>query len=697
MNLSDPGLFINRELSWLEFNARVLAEALDPSNPITERFNFLAITANNLDEFFMVRVSGLMEQAESGITACCPAGLSPAEQLSEIAKKTHESVVRQYNCLNRAILPALSKENVRFLKYRELSPKQREYVADYFSTTVYPILTPMAIDSGRPFPLLNNKSLNFITELKSRDDDSHFAITQTPTVVSRVVGLPEAESGKRDFIMLEDIIRRHMGALFPGHKIKNNALFRVTKNSDLNLDEDDAHDLLSEIEQEIKRRKWGDPVRLEIEKSIDKDSRAFLTGALGLEDDYIYEISGYLDPSVWFFICGLAGPARLRYRPLRPQLTPAFYDRDIFGVIRGGDVLVHHPYESFDCVTEFIKQAARDADVLAIKQTLYRVSGNSPVVSHLIEAAENGKQVTVLVELRARFDEENNIIWAKKLENAGCHVVYGLAGLKTHCKACLVVRREDDGIRRYVHLGTGNYNDSTARIYTDLGFFTCRDTFGQDCSTLFNLLTGYSSDSRFNKIIAAPVSLRKTLIKYIQNEAKNAKNGDAESEIICKMNSLVDVPLIQELYKAAAAGVRIKLLVRGICCLRTDVPETAGNIAVTSIVGRFLEHSRIFCFRNRGGSRIYLSSADWMPRNMDRRVEIAFPVEDAELKERLIGILNIAMSDTMKQWAQNPDGSYEKIDRRGKAALNSQLHFFTMAERAAKEAVSESAMRSEPR
>ncbi|MCL2462014.1 MAG: RNA degradosome polyphosphate kinase [Defluviitaleaceae bacterium] len=683
-----PTHYINRELSWLEFNERVLEEAMDKTNPLLERLKFLAITASNLDEFFMVRVSSLWDMDGKSPSLKDPAGMTIKAQLAAISAKARDMTGRQCSCLTRSILPALAKEGVSFLRYDELNPWQAEAMARYFKSTVYPILTPMAIDQSRPFPLLNNRALHVIAELSDNgggdgDGERLFAVMQIPTVIPRIIPLPSDQAGpgpgQRQFTFLEELAVNHIRELFTGYNVLNTALFRIIRNSDLMIDEEDAEDIMDEIERSIKRRKWGDPVKLEIEKKMAKSSRRFLEKSLDLDDDDIYEITGPMDHTVWMGFTSLEGADALRNRPLPPQPAVDFLHKDdMFAVIREKDILVHHPYESFDCVVNFVRQAAADPQTLAIKQTLYRVSGDSPIVSALIAAAENGKQVTVLVELKARFDEENNIIWAKKLEKSGCHVVYGLVGLKTHCKICLVVRREDDGIRRYLHLGTGNYNDSTARIYTDIGYFTCKETFGQDISALFNVLTGYSVVTSWNKISVAPVSLREALLYYIGNETKNALDGK-DACIMAKLNSLVDVEIIDALYRASAAGVSVKLLVRGICCLRPGIEGVSENITVVSIVDRFLEHSRIYYFENGGTPKIYLSSADWMPRNLDRRVEVAFPIEDAALRERIVDILDISFSDTDKLRALRPDGSYERVDRRGKEHNRSQMKFWEMA------------------
>ncbi|MDR2649560.1 MAG: RNA degradosome polyphosphate kinase [Clostridiales bacterium] len=679
MDLSNPNFYFNRELSWLEFNDRVLEEAQDKSNLLMERLKFLAITASNLDEFFMVRVSNLWDQDGEYVSEGEPTGLTPLQQLHLLGKKAHEMVNRQYSCLNRSILPALEREGISFLEYSEINERQRDMAERYFKSTIYPILTPMAIDSSRPFPLLNNRTINIIVELTERDKNStSTAVLQIPTVVSRIIALP-SDGVKQRFIMLEDLIIEHIDDLFEGYEVHSASLFRIMRNSDLSIDEEDTEDLLGEMEKSIKRRRWGAPVRLEVQKSMSRASRAFLEETLELEAEDIYELTGPLDLTVWMNFSSLPRYDNLRNIPLPPQPNVDFLGRDdLFEVIRERDVLVHHPYESFDCVVNFVKESAADPNVLAIKQTLYRVSGNSPIVNALIQAAENGKQVTVLVELKARFDEENNIIWAKKLEKSGCHVVYGLMGLKIHCKICLVVRREDDGIRRYIHLGTGNYNDSTAKIYTDLGFFTCKETFGADVSKLFNTLTGFSIASSWNKLAVAPLTLRDMFLKYINKETQNANEGK-DACILAKLNSLVDIGIIQALYRASIAGVRIRLIVRGICCLKSGIEGVSDNIIVMSIVDRFLEHSRIYYFENAGNPKLFLSSADWMPRNLDRRVEVAFPIEDTNLKEQLVDILETSMSDTVKLRVQQSDGSYERVDRRGKEHIQSQLRFYHQA------------------
>ncbi|MBQ9518757.1 MAG: RNA degradosome polyphosphate kinase [Firmicutes bacterium] len=671
-----PSLYINRELSWLEFNYRVLEEALDKTNPILERFKFLAITASNMDEFFMVRVAGLTEQYYASRNKPDPAGLTPKQQLDAISDAAHELMMQQYNCLNRQLIPQLEQNGIKFVDYDHLTNEESDYVKTYFKTTLFPIITPMAIDQSRPFPLIAGKSLNFIVEIGGKSEES-YAFVQVPGVVSRIFKLP---SGDR-CILLEEIIRRHIGKLFKGYEVLSAHCFRIIRNADLDFDEEDAHDLLSEIEESVKQRKRGQPVRLEVEKDISKKSFEFLKKELPAEDMSIYRANGPLDLTYCFGVSGFDAAPELSDPPMPPIPRPEFEDRNIFDVIREGDLLLHHPYDSFDSVVNLVKEAAADPNVLAIKQTLYRVSGNSPIINALIQAAENGKQVTVLVELKARFDEENNIIWARKLEKAGCHVIYGLVGLKTHCKLCLVVRQEEDGIRRYVHLGTGNYNDKTAKTYTDLGLMTAKESYGKDISALFNVLTGYSREQGWGRIAVAPTGLRAMFSAAIKRETENAKKG-RPAKIVAKMNSLVDVEIIDLLYKASQAGVKITLIIRGICCLRSGIKGVSDNITVISIVGRFLEHSRIYYFENAGEPVIRLSSADWMPRNLDRRVEVAFEVTDENLRNRIKDILQTTLKDTIKARIQQPETlRYKRMDKRGKELVQSQNAFYEEAKK----------------
>ncbi len=675
---TDPKNYVNRELSWLEFNYRILNESRDKAIPLFERLKFLSITASNLDEFCMVRVASLKDQVHAKYKKTDIAGFRADEQLVLISEKTHHLVDLQYSTYSRSLLPALKQQGLEILwEHEELTEKERQYVDSYFRETVYPVLTPMAVDSSRPFPLIRNKSLNIaaLVQKKSGDDTLEFAMVQVPSVLPRVVELPNYEEGVRRIILLEEVIERNIHELFLNYNIVSAHPFRIMRNADFMLDEEEAVDLLEEIQKQLKKRQWGEVIRLEIEEKVDKRLLKILKKELSVENEDIYEISGPLDLTFLMKLYGMGGFDHLKSKTYVPQPVPALMnEEDIFTNIRKGDILLHHPYQTFDPVVNFVRQASRDPEVLAIKQTLYRVSGHSPIVAALAEAADNGKQVSVLVELKARFDEENNINWAKKLEKAGCHVIYGLMGLKTHCKITLVVRREEDGIRRYVHLGTGNYNDSTARLYTDCGLMTCNPKIGQDATAVFNMLSGYSEPPAWNKLSLAPLWLRSKFIKMIRRETANAREGK-RSHIMAKMNSLCDKEIIANLYEASCAGVKIELVIRGICCLKAGVAGLSENISVHSIVGNFLEHARIFCFENDGSPEVYMGSADWMPRNLDKRVEILFPVEDEALKEQVIHILQVQLEDNVKAHILQPDGTYEKIDKRGKGLVTAQLQF----------------------
>ena len=665
--------YINRELSWLDFNARVLEEAYEKENPILERCKFLAITASNLDEFFMVRVAGLQEQVRSGYKEPDPAGLTPSQQLHRLEESIHAFVEKQYTCFTRSLLPQLGKKGISLLHPEDLNADQAAFVAAYFEKVLFPVLTPLAVDRSRPFPMLSNKSLNLGLRLK-KDGETAFAVVQVPSILPRLVELPSQKG--RAFILLETLLTHHLGDLFELHDIDAAAAFRLTRNGDLSIDEE-AEDLLIEIQESIKKRKRGKPVRLELSRHCDRELREFLTDMLQVDERDIYEVPGPLDLTFCFRLSGLDDALRLP--PVTPVVPADFWGaEDPFEAIRERDRFVHHPYESFDCVVDFVRRAAEDPDVLAIKQTLYRVSGQSPIIAALMKAADNGKQVTVLVELKARFDEENNIHWALKLEEAGCHVIYGLAGLKTHCKILLVVRREEDGLRRYVHLGTGNYNDSTAKLYTDMGMFTCRESYGADASSLFNVLTGYSRPPQYNRLVAAPEGMRPFFYRMIDSEIQNASHG-LPAGIFAKANSLVDPAVIARLYEASQAGVPVTLVIRGICCLIPGLPGVSSNIRVFSIVGQLLEHSRIFRFENGGNPKLYLGSADLMPRNLDRRVELLFPVEDEEIRRRVDEAIELFLSDTVGARELHADGTYELPDRRGRPAVNSQLALYQLA------------------
>lgn len=686
-NYKNPEYYTNRELSWISFDKRVLSEARDKQIPLFERLKFLSITASNLDEFFMIRVASLKDMVNAKYSKKDMSGLTPQEQLNKLNPVIHDMVNIQYSTYNRSLLPALKQNGLTvFAAHENLSGTDAAYVDKYFMDNVYPVLTPMAVDSSRPFPLIRNKSLNIgaLVKKKGEEKDLEFATVQVPSVLSRIVVLPSEEGKNRKVILLEEIIERNMEKLFLNYDIVCAHPFRIMRNADLTIEEDEAEDLLKEIEKQLKKRQWGQAIRLEVEEKIDKRLLRIIRKELEIEDKAIYYINGPLDLTFLMKMNGMEGFEHLKYPKYVPQAVPELpADESIFGQIRKGDILLHHPYQTFQPVVDFIRQAARDERVLAIKQTLYRVSGNSPIIAALAQAAENGKQVSVLVELKARFDEENNIVWAKMLEKAGCHVIYGLVGLKTHSKITLVVRREEDGICRYVHLGTGNYNDATAKLYTDMGLLTCNEAIGEDATAVFNMLSGYSEPLSWNKLSLAPLWLKERFIHLIKREKKNAEQN-LPAHIIAKMNSLCDRDIIEALYEASAAGVTIELIVRGICCLKVGIPGVSENIKVRSIVGNFLEHARIFYFENGGKSEIYMGSADWMPRNLERRVEILFPVECEDLKEKVCHILDLQLKDNMKAHILMPDGTYEKIDRRGKELFDSQELF-------CEEAVAESA------
>ena len=683
MDLKDyikPEYYWNRELSWIKFNERVLSEARDKSLPLFERLKFLSITASNLDEFFMIRVASLKDMVHAKYTKPDIAGMTPKEQLKVLSVVTKELVETQYNTYNRSLLPALNKVGLHVVeKHEDLTKEQKEYVDRYFEESVYPVLTPMAMDSARPFPLIRNKTLNIGALISKKDkkgrEELEFATVQVPSVLPRIGMLPEDKKGNTVVILLEQVIERNIGKLFLSNEVACTCPYRIMRNADLTIDEDEAADLLKEIQKQLKKRQWGEVIRLEVEDKMDERLLNILKMEFEIKEEDIFQINGPLDLTFLMKMYGMDGFEEYRNKPYTPALVPAMMtDEDIFTQIRRGDILLHHPFMTFQPVVDFVRQAAKDPDVLAIKQTLYRVSGNSPIIAALAQAAENGKQVTVLVELKARFDEENNIVWAKMLEKAGCHVIYGLLGLKTHSKITLVVRREENGIRRYVHLGTGNYNDSTAKLYTDCGILTCSARIGEDATAVFNMLSGYSEPRTWNKLVVAPIWMRDRFLHQIEMEREYALKG-RKARIVAKMNSLCDRDIIAALYAASAAGVKIDLIVRGICCLKVGIPGISDNITVRSIVGNFLEHSRILYFYSDGREEVFMGSADWMPRNLDKRVEIVFPVEDERLKEEVKHILEIQLADNVKAHVLQPDGRYEKIDKRGKVLLDSQDYF----------------------
>jgi polyphosphate kinase len=714
--VSDPAaakLFINRELSWLGFNERVLEEARDSTVPLLERLKFLSIVASNLDEFFMVRVAGLKQQLSGNVAETPPDGLTPAEQLAAISQRAHAMVADQYGAWRNDIEPGLAQAGIRRLAPSDLSPEQRAHLSAFFAREVWPVLTPLAVDPGHPFPMLRNRSLNLAVLMHREKEkvgrrETMVAVVQVPSVHARITEVPlPAGSGdggngaaaplqapaRFAYMLLEDLITMHAGELFPGFRVLGCSPFRVTRNFDLSIDEDEAEDLLKTIQKELRRRERGSAVRLEIAHDTPVEVVVFLRSALRLETDDVYLFDGPLHLADLAPLGARDDMREYRDEAFSPQIVPPLqeYD-DIFRVIAQRDILLQHPYESFEDVVEFISEAADDPNVLAIKQTLYRTSADSPIVRALIRAAENGKQVTAVVELKARFDEAPNIQWARTLEDSGVHVVYGLLGLKTHCKVALVVRREGNRIKRYVHLSTGNYNPSTARIYGDLSYFTARDAYADDAGALFNLLTGYSSPPSWKRFAIAPHGLQDRIIALIEREAALGSKG----RIVAKMNALVDAPVIKALYRASQAGVSIDLIVRGICCLRPGVPGTSDNIRVISIVDRFLEHARIFYFRNGGDEEVYLGSADWMPRNLDRRIELLFPVSPA-CRKKVVEALDAMFLDNVKGRRLQPDGTYRrKRPGKGEDPFRAQVRLYEDARRSLQKARAASGVVLEP-
>ncbi len=666
--------YINRELSWLEFNQRVLDEALDSNTPPLERLKFLAITASNLDEFFMVRVGGLQMLAEQGRLKPDPAGLNPVEQLQAISQRAHRMTVDQYHCYVGSLEIQLADQGIRRLRPDELSERQSNAVELVFENEILAVLSPLAVREAEDFPLLINQTLNVCVQLKPDDESggqARFAIIPFGRTTYRFITVPS--DGGYEYVLLEDIIRDYAEKFFPGEDVVECVPFRITRNADISVREDLASDLLSGMEDLLDERRKSDCVRLEIHDCVTTKSRLFLQQTLGVRDEDVYAVPGPLDLSSFMRLTDLQGFDSLRYPSWPPRHSPNVdLSESMFDVIAKNDVLLYHPYESFEPVVRLIEEAADDSEVLAIKQTLYRTSRNSPIVAALKRAAENGKHVTAIIELKARFDEARNIEWAKKLEQAGVQVFYGVKGLKTHAKICIIVRREPQGIQRYMHFGTGNYNEVTARLYSDASFMTCNLDLGADATSFFNAITGFSQPQKFRKIEAAPIGLRQKLLEMIEAETQRKRQGQ-DARIVAKMNALVDPTIIDALYDASQAGIRISLNVRGICCLRPGVPGLSENIEVISIVDRFLEHSRIFYFYHGGDERVFISSADWMPRNLDRRLELLVPIEDKLCRDRLIDILRTSFSDTSKGRRILPDGSYESVvPAKGEAAVNSQ-------------------------
>jgi polyphosphate kinase len=655
-----PDAFINRELSWLAFNERVVEEAADPSNPLLERVKFVAIAVSNLDEFFMVRVAGLVHAVVDGDKTTDAAGLTPARQLDAIQSRAHDMIARIYELANRELLPALRAAGIRVLAWRELPLSTQQALSAYFRDEVLPVLTPLAIDMSRPFPLLTSLSLNLALRLppSSSDSDPRIAIVQVPQGLTRLV--PVAASDRCEFILLEDIIKEHLSDLFPGQTIVESALIRLARDAELELDDEGGRTQLEAVERELRRRRKSDVVRLEVTSDISSELLALISERLDVGPEDVYQINGPLDLRVLMQLVELPGFDTLRDEPHRPVATLESEHRtNLFSVIDEHDLLIHHPYESYDPVLALIDQAASDPAVVAIRQTLYRTSAGSPIIASLQRAAEANKQVTVLVELTARFDEERNITWARALEEAGAHVIYGVRGYKTHAKLCLIVRRTPRGLRRYVHLGTGNYNERTARLYTDFSLLTSSQVFAEDATAVFTALTGYSDPPRLKRLVMAPTALRVRLLKLIDRERRRAEAGQP-AEIAAKMNSLTDEEIIVALYRAAESGVSIRLNVRGMCSLRPGVPGLSERIEVVSIVDRFLEHSRIYTFLNGGDQEVYLASADWMNRNLDKRVELMFPVESAEHKAKVLAALNAMFADNVKARSLAPDGTYHR-------------------------------------
>jgi polyphosphate kinase len=658
----DPSLYINRELSWLEFNERVLEESRDRRHPLLERVKFLSIVSSNLDEFFMIRVAAIREQVLADVSETSPDGRTPTEQLQSIHDRVERMVRDMAACFRDDLLPALAASGIRLLTMPEATPEERSSLADLFAREIYPVLTPLAFDPGHPFPYISNLSLSLAVVVRTPEGVERFARVKVPDVLSRLVQIPDGNGTGFRFVWLEDLISANLGMLFPGMEVIESYAFRVTRNADIEIQEDEAEDLIRSIEESIRQRRFGSVVRVGVQNTMPDRIKDILVENLEVTPYEVYRLRPPLGLSHLAVLLKLPRPD-LKDPPLHPALPMGEDENeDIFAAIRRGDIILHHPYDSFAPVVQFIRSAARDPNVLAIKQTLYRIGKESPLVPLFIEAAENGKQVAVLVELKARFDEENNIGWAKQLERAGIHVVYGLVGLKTHAKMALVVRREQDAIRRYVHLGTGNYNPVTARIYTDMSLFTCRDDITADAVEVFNFLTGYSNRDTYRKLAVAPVNLRERLTALIDREILHAKAG-APSQLVFKMNSLTDTKMIEKLYEASCAGVSIDLIVRGICCLRPGKKGVSDNIRVVSIVGRFLEHSRVFYFANGGIPEVHLGSADLMGRNLDHRVELVFPVEDPALTATIMKeVLVTALADRSRARVLGADGTYTRAD-----------------------------------
>jgi len=689
MNAPQSQRYLNRELSWLEFNQRVLEEARDPANPLFERVKFFAITGSNLDEFFEVRVAGLKQQVASDARVRSPDGLTPGTCLRAIARRVRRMVKEQGRCWREELVPALEREGIRFLDPARLEGADRAWLDAFYRAEVRPVLTPLAIDPAHPFPRLQNRSLNLIVKVRRKRRRRlryQLTVVQVPRVLPRLVQLPR-ENGGADYVFLGRLIAHYLPDLLAGETIEGAWLFRVTRNSELYVDAQDSPNLLEAVETEVHNRLKGAAVRLEVEEGCPPEITRELLETLGLGEEDLYVVQAPLNPARLMMLCEGPRAPELRDPPFVPPVAPALREQpDLFAAIRAGDVLLHHPYESFESVVDFLQQAAADPRVLAIKQTLYRTGGDARIVGALMDAVKNGKQVTAVVELRARFDEPNNIRWARQLEEAGVHVIYGVVGYKIHCKTTLVVRRDEDGIRRYLHLGTGNYNPTTARLYTDLGLLTCRPELGEDVTDLFNVITGLCEFRGTRRLLVAPHQMHTRFLELIRRESEHARRG-LPARIVAKMNALVVTEVIDALYEASQAGVQVDLIVRGICCLRPGVPGLSENIRVRSIVGRFLEHSRIFYFENACRPEVYVGSADWMPRNFFKRIEVVFPIEDGRLRERIINqILGLQLADNVKARELLPDGTYRRVvPRAGEPRINSQEELIRQALAAARE------------
>ena len=680
--------YVNRELSWINFNVRVLNEAKDPEIPILERLKFCAITSSNLDEFFMVRVAAVQDAVNNNDNSLDIAGLSQMEQLTKIKAAVKDTITMQYATYNRSLHRELFNIGIELIdKYENLSETQKIFVDDYFDKNVAPVITPIAVDMSSPFPLIINKTLNIAMLLKKKKNkntntlynygDYLFGNVEVPSVLKRLVKIPNTAESKISFILLENIIQNNVSKLFNSYEIISAHAIRVMRNADFPLDERDINTLLDQIEKGLKNRQYGDVLRLEVDDEIDNRLLKILKTNLEVKDEDVFFFQGPIDMTFLFGLYDLVPPEfdKYKFSPFTPQTNPRLIScKNIFDEIRKKDIFLFHPYEKFDPVVDFVKQASEDPDTLAIKQTLYRVSADSPLVHALINAGRNGKQVVILLELKARFDEENNIKWAKELGRVGCRVIYGVKGLKTHCKLTLVVRKENNKIKRYVHIGTGNYNDKTAKLYTDCGILSCRDEYGEDASAVFDMISGQSEPNNWNKLILAPLWMKKRFMTLIDREAENAKQGK-KAIIIAKMNALVDDMIINRLLLASKAGVKIHLIVRGICCVQVGIPGISDNIKVESIVGTYLEHNRIYYFYNDGNEEYFIGSADWMPRNLDKRVEIIAPVADEDIKKKLRHILDVYISDNRKAYYMQPDGSYKKLNTTGQKIIDSQMQF----------------------